>query len=119
MKFHVSSAILLMAYVSHTADASTCTDLCVAAEVTCEVACAIDIFDEPECGIACADASDACEAACSGSTNEAVGTAKDFDQTEFKHHLASIVEGALCNRTTHQPDLAEKLCKHLEKQQQN
>eukprot|EP00911_Craspedida_sp_UC1_P002205 UC1_evm2s1684 len=42
----------------------TCEDLCISAEVACEVACALEIFGEPECGIACAAAGKACEAAC-------------------------------------------------------
>jgi hypothetical protein len=41
-----------------------CSDACEAAKVVCDTACAVDIFDEPECGYACHAIDTTCDAAC-------------------------------------------------------
>merc|ERR1712066_1128784 len=73
--------------VTNGCDQSCCTALCTATETACEIACALEIFGEPECGIACGVAGNACDAACSLSVE-----APSRSTTEGEHRLAKVMD---------------------------
>jgi len=66
--FITTFLILILISINNVQAESACNIACTSAEIAGEVACALDIFDEPECGIAVALASTACHAACSESS---------------------------------------------------
>ena len=74
------------------AKSATCENDCTAASVTCELACAAEVFSEPECGIACGVVEAFCTDGCpppqgctaGGSDVVAAGVAPvAFDSTKF------------------------------------
>ena len=82
---------------------SACNIACTTAEVAGEVACALDIFDEPECGIAVDLAATACHAACSSSALDETSSTQD----------SVIKKSGLCNGKlkAKNKELADKFCK--------
>ena len=70
------------------------TTLCTSAEVAGELACALEIFGEPECGIAVAVAAEACQAACPLAASAVLTTPmmKSHDLTVAKPWAAQFFE---------------------------
>ncbi len=90
---------------------------CSAAETTCEVGCALDIWDEPECGIACTGLASACDLASNGRRLDSPtvrGGKVDAAQSHKKDvHSAKILKDALCGLASHDANHAELFCTKL------
>ena len=65
-------------------DCEACEAACWTADGVCQTACALDFWDEPECGIGCEDATTACNAACVS----AYGSRR-LSTTRHLHHHAT------------------------------
>ena len=64
-------------------DPNSCEDACETVAATCEGACGIAFFTEPECGIACGIASGICAMACQQDDQPMPDVAPVADSTKF------------------------------------
>jgi hypothetical protein len=122
MKVAVSAFVALAAFVA-SASGQACKNACIVAEAACETACALDIFDEPQCDIACTAVDSTCELSCVGRRLDSPtvrGGKVDAAQSHKKHvksHSAKILEDALCGLPNHDAKRAELFCNKLKDEQ--
>eukprot|EP00122_Pirum_gemmata_P021503 Pgem_evm1s20030 len=83
---------------------SSASETCTAIEVACEVACALDIFDEPECGIACVAAEEACNAA---SSRRRRSSNREYDVINGYIQHSKLCNGEL---TPRKEEMAKQFC---------